>query len=161
RSRSSSPAAPSDRATAARRWTLVIRSFLAAARSCATLRNVTSSACERACVIRAFSNPGVRTGPRRGPSSRHPRRGRALTERVTPPPVRRFPNRALRGRKTAPGGCRVEVREVTKETGGDPRKPRMTTTYPPPARGSSPPPSRGRGLRRGRVLVVDDEPVIG
>ena len=58
RSRSSSPAAPSERATAARRWTLVIRSFLAAARSCATLRNVTSSACERACVIRAFSTPG-------------------------------------------------------------------------------------------------------
>ena len=41
----------------------------------------------------------------------------------------------------------------------------MTTTdHPPapaPARGSAPPPSRGRTLRRGRVLVVDDEPVIG
>jgi two-component system, cell cycle sensor histidine kinase and response regulator CckA len=37
----------------------------------------------------------------------------------------------------------------------------MTTTYPPPARASAPPPSRGRAVRRGRVLVVDDEPVIG
>lgn len=36
------------------------------------------------------------------------------------------------------------------------------TTEPPPARApSTPPPSRSRAARRGRVLVVDDEPIIG
>src|SRR5580704_17470051 len=41
-------------------------------------------------------------------------------------------------------------------------EPKVTSTHPPPARASSaPPPSRGRALRQGRILVVDDEPVIG